>query len=860
MKQSIFISICFAFLVISSCTNTETKTEKFKDDFNTIPDRVWVGKNYRAVPMEDWKVENGRLECNGERPEQRVNILTHLLTGKGNLELSIKSGLIHKDSVEGSAGFWIGMQDHTDNNYKSLAYFGRGINVGIHTRGYIFIDSVLTDLPKNFGIEDFTLKVTISENNGFHNLKLIAEDASHKIAEVTKTKLPRVKGMVAIVNNHYWIVKKDNGEEVVLNTADDMSNFWCNYEAGGPSFWFDDMEMKGSMLEYKPENKFGPILWSMYTLSKGTLKMTAQMPPVGDDDVQDVVLQIKKNKDWKTIATETIQPDACIVAFKIENWDATKDVVYQLVYTEKFTDGKEVQNYYNGTIQHDPVERPLVMGAMTCQEYRGFPYRPVVENLEKINPDILYFSGDNIYEQNGGYCWIRYPADRATLNYLGKWYMFGWAFGDLMRDRPTICIPDDHDVIQGNFWGAGGKKITKQEWEQNKNCASGFVQPAEMVNVVIKTNTSHLPDCYDTIQMIQGILPYHTELVYGRVSFAIVGDRHFKSGPESVSWWEGRKDHIKFKIDPSKLERPDLKFLGDRQLDFLNHWVTQWKGSDMKVLLSQTIFAGAATHMGPKKMFLFGDLDSGGWPKTARDKALKVARKAFAFHICGDQHLPMLAQYGVDQPGDAGWVICTPAIASCYERRFFPDKLGWEVKNRPRHGNPNTGDYRDFFGNYFYVYAVGNPADSTAYYNRYIRMNKRSSGFSIVTFDNSERSIKNESYKFLADLCNEKPDNQHEGFPHSISQFDNYGREAVAWLPKIKVEGMKNPVVIITNSKIKEVEYAVRIKGDTFSPKVFTNSNYTIRIGNPDKNNWKEYNNIKPSDIKDDGEISVKVF
>ncbi len=42
------------------------------------------------------------------------------------------------------------------------------------------------------------------------------------------------------------------------------------------------------------------------------------------------------------------------------------------------------------------------------------------------------------------------------LNYLGKWYMFGWAFGDLMRDIPAICTPDDHDVFQGNLWGGQG--------------------------------------------------------------------------------------------------------------------------------------------------------------------------------------------------------------------------------------------------------------------------------------------------------------------------------------------------------------------------------------------------------------------
>lgn len=59
-----------------------------------------------------------------------------------------------------------------------------------------------------------------------------------------------------------------------------------------------------------------------------------------------------------------------------------------------------------------------------------------------------------------------------------------------------------------------------------------------------------------------------------------------------------------------------LKLLGDRQLQFLNHCTSDWKDTDMKVLLSQTIFANNVTHYGPTKVVLGSDLDSGGCPKT----------------------------------------------------------------------------------------------------------------------------------------------------------------------------------------------------------------------------------------------------
>lgn len=68
---------------------------------------------------------------------------------------------------------------------------------------------------------------------------------------------------------------------------------------------------------------------------------------------------------------------------------------------------------------------------------------------------------------------------------------FGWAFGDLMRDRPTVCTPDDHDVYQVNLWGEGGKKIPFADWQRYSVTDGGYVQPAEMVNVVHKTQCSH---------------------------------------------------------------------------------------------------------------------------------------------------------------------------------------------------------------------------------------------------------------------------------------------------------------------------------------------------------------------------------
>ena len=163
----------------------------------------------------------------------------------------------------------------------------------------------------------------------------------------------------------------------------------------------------------------------------------------------------------------------------------------------------------------------------------------------------------------------------------------------------------------------------------------------------------------------------------------------------------------------------------------------------MKVLLSQTLFSNVGTHHGPEKEFLFGDLDSGGWPKSKRDKVVETIRKACAFHINGDQHLPFVVQYSINEPRDGGWTFCTPAISTGYPRWGQPDSVNVPFTDRPAHGLPNTGCYRDGFGNDNYIYAVGNPTDDfEEEFDRYQKAQKKASGYGIVTFDTTERTIK----------------------------------------------------------------------------------------------------------------------
>ena len=274
----------------------------------------------------------------------------------------------------------------------------------------------------------------------------------------------------------------------------------------------------------------------------------------------------------------------------------------------------------------------ITVAAFTGNQDTGFPNTHTVRNVARHDPDVLFFSGDQIYESVVGYGIERAPVETAALDYLRKWYLLGWAFGDLMRDRVTVSMPDDHDVYQGNIWGGGGRKVTIAT-----HATGGYAMPAEWVDMVQRTQTSHLPDPYDPLPIRQDIGVYFTELNYGRVSFGIIEDRKFKSGPEGlVPPSGGRPDHVTDpNFDPAAYDVPGATLLGERQLAFIRDWTSDWRGADMKVSLTQTIFANAATTHGANKMRLVADLDSNGWPQSARNRALRELRKGFTFMIGG---------------------------------------------------------------------------------------------------------------------------------------------------------------------------------------------------------------------------------
>ncbi len=820
--------------------NSVFATQEFMSAFPKEIERNWIGPDYWSNRLQDWRIADGRLEClRGEKnkPMRTVHLLTRRMSEReGDLFMSVRCGVLDgKVSEDSAAGFLIGAGGGLDYRAAALVHHSwgpdGGLFAGIDGEGNLFVrdfrqnNKIVTQLDRRNGRVEVT------------RLTLSLKPVGKKYVLTLQSLHPESEEVLGSVTIDIY-----DPELLIGNMA------LVSHPGAGGRYWFQDWKVSGRKADVDEERHCGPILCTQYTLSEGILKMTAQMMPIGRDDNHVVLLQIKDGQGWKTVDTTKIIAPGYTAPFRVTDWDSSQDVPYRVVYELKQADGLAKPYFRHGTIRHDPVEKTTISIAGFTGNHNmlkgaenapfpwnmngvWFPHTDIIKHVWKQDPDILFFSGDQVYE---GASPTQEDQQHAELDYLYKWYLWCWAFRDLTKDIPAITEPDDHDVFQGNIWGAGGRKTPKDDH-------GGYEMPAEWVNMVERTQTSHLPDPYDPTPIEQGITVYYTDMNYGRISIAIIEDRKFKSGCAGlIPGKQGRADHI---LDPEfdvkTLDKPGLKLLGDRQLTFLKDWAVDWENTDMKVVVSQTVFANVATHHGPKLEYLHADLDSNGWPQSGRKRALDVFRRCFAFMLGGDQHLATIVHHGIDTWNDAGWSMCVPSVANFYPRAWWP-------KQEPRNhieGMPNyTGEFLDGLGNYVTMWAATNPDKLMGV--EPAALHDRMPGYGIVRLNKETRDIIIECWPRFADP--EDPDaKQYLGWPKTINQLDNYSREAVAWLPAVEVDGMDDPVVQVINESNDEIVYTLRINGTSFRPKVFREGKYTVKVGELGTKRVKVFENIE---------------
>lgn len=494
------------------------------------------------------------------------------------------------------------------------------------------------------------------------------------------------------------------------------------------------------------------LLWTQYCLANKTLKLSAHTtadpvkpkPATATLYFKDSAADINDSQGWKQSMEVAVDSLTAMAEFRVPNWDTTTAKSYRVV-----CGGTEL----TGTIRPEPTDGGTfnLMG-VACINDKWFPYSEAIEQMIQQDPDLVFFAGDQIYESNAGgeVASADEEADvpEAMANYLAKWRKFGLTFKDLLKDRPSVMITDDHDVYANDLWGDGGRRMTGDRTD------GGYPMHPKWVNAVERTQTWHIPDPANAGPWGDGINAYFTGFDYGGVSFAVLEDRKFKSPPSRVIT-EAIRDprnnkpnrNLEVIMDPAfdarKLDRADLQLLGTAQESFVTAWAKDVaKRKRLAVVFSQSPFCNIGNYD-----VTYGDMDANGWPQTARNRALKAIAPSQAVMISGDIHYGTLHQHGIDQWGDGPWGYSLPAFSSKPNRTWKPAVA---AQGREIAGIEGSGNHHDRFGNKISVAGLA----------------ERLNGYGILRFDKDQHTITVELHTMDGDR---KPSQQSvPGWPLTI--------------------------------------------------------------------------------------------
>lgn len=708
--------------------------------------RTWIGKEYWANPLQNWRVEEGEVIAQAAAG-RTLHLLTHQVTPSGggfHLQATVR---LVSPSAGGEkvartwAGFVFGVRGGLVGYQHALVHPVTSVAAGLRGDGRLFCGGTVGgSVPLDSPVR---LTLTVREAGSAYEAKLSAKPASGgsptQVAEtIGPSELP---GNIALAA---------------------QAPGRAGPETSGVEWGFRDWVVGGAQLAAHPDQTFGPILWTQYTLSRGTLKLAAHFPPLGDEDEWTARLQARRGTRWATIGSAAMDRLSRTAIFRVDGWDASRDVEYRVAYTFQ---GEE--HHWGGVIRKDPREKErLRIGVFSCDHGEVFPQRRMVRNIRLQDPDIAFFAGDQIYEGYGGFGVARgKPSEEAMLDYLRKYWQFGWTWRSILKDRPSIIIPDDHDVFQGNIWGQAGRALPRSA-EGPGFERGGFLMEVEWVNAVQRTQSGHLPDPADPAPCQSGIEVYFTELRYGGASIAILEDRKFKTGPAGILSPEQREAGRR---QPAVVDIEGAELLGPRQESFLKNWSRDSVDADFRLVCSQTIFCKATTHAGGRLQRRLIDLDCGGWPQAARNRALAILQAASnVIMLHGDQHIGSLVRHGIEEWEDGPIAFMAPGTSNGFPRAWWPDQPG---QNRDPSAPAWTGRYRDGLGNRITVLGAANPDRNSNTREGQEGLDgeeiahRKGSGHAIVILDRTEMTASFEIWRHAFDAAKPRVQDLFPGFP-----------------------------------------------------------------------------------------------
>lgn len=830
-------------LLLLSCgllLSSFLSAESLHFDFTQKNDSQWIGPGWWVNRPMDWQVIDSQLHCVNASKWSNIQFVDQFLdASKSSTHMSFSFSYKGPDSFDAEQdAIAFSINSRHPDRYRSSAIYPimgkKHIVFGYALDGSLFIDDA-SDPQGKLRVEapplvvgqvykiDLKIDPVKGKNVSTVTFNLLQGDKVLSSCQ-TERETKELSGIIGLHTNAY---KKRTG-----GTTTDTPTYKRHYI-------IDDLRIDGT---FTPNTKkLGPIVFPMYTLSKGELNAVAQLMPLSEKQNYTVELERKVGKTWKPIAKQSVDNKRWHADFSVPQWDDTRDADcrFSLQY-----EGKTYHMPF--TVLHDPKEaKEIRVAGFTCNAYpddeRLSNRSDIIESVNKNTPHILIFTGDQFYQHQPTpaiYSFKKATPDEMFLDYLYKWLSFGWTYQELLQSYPSVMIVDDHDIYHGNLWGAaeGEKRRPLGRGKGRRQDSGGYINDYGFVRRAEDTQYAHLPRSGYPNTAKDGIGSYFTSLLLGRLSIAVIEDRKFKESPTRA--------HPDLMVTNGIFQggsiEPDLKtegipLLGDQQMRFLKDWASDWKGCDMKLATSATLLASLQTRREDDTKTL-ADGDTNGWPMAGRNHVLKTLRTGYAVMLTGDQHLGSVVHHGVDSHGDSGISFCVPATTNTiFKRRWMPSKKSTGYLYDYQKTHPYAGNYLDGFHNKVSIMAVGNAGGA----------NKQADGYGMLLFNTQTREIVLESHS-----RSEGFKKQYSGWPVTVQQLDNFAYKSAYQLPKITVTGIQHAVVKVINQKNDEIVCSYRMADSSCQLSVAEAGVYRIEVGDYNAS-WKTYSDIEAKEQSD---------
>ncbi len=631
------LAILFLILILSSRCSSEGDSIEYESNLPKGIKRHWISEYFWANRLEDWQLSNGRIECiNAKLPLRTVHLLPYSIsTDSGSVHLEVEIGTISDNDslkITDFAGIMLGAGDLNDDFRKRALIHGAhtpssGIIAAVNGNGKIlFLDGAnhgeLLNLAAaeeisvlKYSKAGLFLQIDITpEGDGYSVLLSIIDKKSGSTlsyAKVIGIDRKKIQGNIALVAN--------GGRD--LNDA---------------SFWFENLIVKGNKLSYKSNETISPIVGTHFTNFDSQLNLLAQFMPLSRQDSKEVVLEITQysKEQWQTIGKAKIDTFSFTAKFQIPIPNPDLIYQYRIAYKAK-GEGEPKMIYYKGIIPKNVEKQNLVKLALFSNTFFTdkhltntnfdftqsnllLPNKLLNQDIQKQKPDLCVFFGGQVNEHTlevASYS----SFYELKMNYLYKWYLWFWQFGELTAKYPSILLPNNTDYfisIQEN-----NKKEALTQKLKDKKDAEDFLKLVSSTQCFSNKFVSN--ENYDL---------KNGSFKFGNINFAFLANN---------------------RIDTTLLLLKSLPndTLPNPHENFLLRWTSDWQHSEIKAIL---------THY---PILQFDSLNSVAHRTGTPDYSLiKLAQQNIATIISPSSTSSNLIKHGIKFFGDASYNYFAPNL------------------------------------------------------------------------------------------------------------------------------------------------------------------------------------------------------